>query len=428
MVFGWGKKRVEQIPEETPQHKEIPLSNVQKITMNLLDIRKTQTLDEIKSIRNNTSPLIKELANIAHTLEKDDLKVEDIDKHLRIIVVRGKKQVIDAIKKDSEELPEITSFDDTLFMSKALNQKLKKIGDVLGRQTRVIHIFAKKYAQKLKNILAQMNINHTEIQKLIKNFQDATISSTEITEMLDKIKILEIDSVSKNKKIIEIQNNINSLQEKIKNSQDSLQKIKLSEKYSEHLKLTQKLDSFTDTKTHIKDEINSQFTKISRALSRYEYVSALDKDQKFLLTQLINDPFSALTLKNKDSIIIIFENVRKGIISGSISVKDNEKSLSQISETEESLEKFIKKITEFTEQKKEIQNQVSIFDKSELTILEKDLVKTLSNKNDYEVKIASFRTDINENQSNIPEMVSKIENKLKRFSNTDYHIKQETQN
>ena len=33
------------------------------------------------------------------SLDKDDLKIDDIDKHLAIIVVRGKKQVIDMITK-----------------------------------------------------------------------------------------------------------------------------------------------------------------------------------------------------------------------------------------------------------------------------------------------------------------------------------------
>jgi len=422
MVFGWGKKKADIISEEVPQHKEIKLSEVQKITQDLLDLRKTQTLMEIKSLRNNTSPLIKELAGIAKTLEKDDLKVEDIDKHLRIIVVRGKKQVIDVIKKDTVDLPEISSFDDILELDNILNQKLKKIGDVLGRQTRVIHIFAKKYAEKLKEILAQMNSNHQEIRKLITNFQDTTSDSFKITELLDRIKNLENDSLSKNKKISELQNNLDVFQNKIKNLQDSIEKIKSSESYSEFLKLNQKLSSFNDTKIHIRNEINTQFTKISRALSRYEYGSALDKEQKSLLTQLINDTFEALTPKNKDSIIVIFENVRKGILSGSVSVKDAEKSMSYITETEELLEEFIKKINTFAEQKNEIQNQLSIFDNSELSTLEKDLEKALSNKHDDELKISSLRKDIDENNTNIPMTVSKIENKLKRFSNTDCHI------
>ena len=114
---------------------------------------------------------------------------------------------------------------------------------------------------------------------------------------------------------------------KIKTFDESIEKIKSSEKYSEFLKLTQRLSMFNDTKIKIKNEINSQFIKISRALSRYEYASSLDKEQKLLLSQLINDPFEVLIPENKDSIIIIFENVKKGINSGSISVKDTEKSI-----------------------------------------------------------------------------------------------------
>ncbi|HUU47823.1 MAG TPA: exonuclease SbcC [Nitrosopumilaceae archaeon] len=428
MVFGWGKKKLEQAPEEISQDKEINLSDVQNITLDLLTLRKTQTLNEVKSLRNYTSPLIKELANIAKTLEKDDLKVEDIDKHLRIIVVRGKKQVINVIKKDSTDLPEISSFEDILDMSNILNQKLKKIGDVLGRQTRVIHIFAKKYAAQLKEILAQMNSNHSEVQNLIKNFQDTTSASDEITELLDKIKSREDDSVSKNKKILELEHDLDSFQEKLKNLENSIKKIKSSDKYSEFIKLNQKLSSFSVEAFNIKNEINTQFTKISRALSRYEYTSALDRDQKFLLTQLINDPFSALTLKNEDSIIVIFENVKKGITSGSISVKDNEKTMSNIAETEEILGRYIKKINLFTEQKNDIQNQLSIFDKSELSTLEKDLEKNQSNQKDCEFRLSSLRKEIDENHASIPELVMKIEKKLKKFSKTDYHIINQTQN
>jgi predicted nucleic acid-binding Zn-ribbon protein len=428
MVFGWGKKKIAQTPEKNSTDKKINLSDVQKINVNLLELRKSQTFKEIKSLRNNTSPLIKELANIAKALEKDDLKVEDIDKHLRIIVVRGKKQVIDVIKKDSTDLPEISSFEDILDMDNVLNQKLKKIGDVLGRQTRVIHIFAKKYAEQLKEILSQMNSNHTEIQNLIKNFQDTVSSSDEITQLLDKIKSLEFESVSKNKMVSELEHNLDSFQSQFKNLQDSIIKIQSSDSYSEFIKLNQKLNSFSEEKHYIQNEINTQFTKISRALSRYEYASALGRDQKFLLNQLINEPFSALTLNNADSIIVIFENVKKGINSGSISVKDIEKTILHITETEELLGVFIKKINLFKEQKKEIQNRLSIFDKSELSALEKDLEKNQSNQKDCEFRLFSLRKEIKENQEKIPELVIEIENKLKRFSNTDYYIINQTQN
>ena len=52
-----------------------------------------------------------------------------------------------------------------------MNQLLKKVGDVLGRQTRVIHIFAKKYANQLTNNLKIMNENSANISKLLKHFE-----------------------------------------------------------------------------------------------------------------------------------------------------------------------------------------------------------------------------------------------------------------
>ena len=48
MVFGWGKKKEEKIIEEIPKQKEVQLSDVQKITDDLLKLRTNQTLSEIK--------------------------------------------------------------------------------------------------------------------------------------------------------------------------------------------------------------------------------------------------------------------------------------------------------------------------------------------------------------------------------------------
>jgi len=422
MVFGWGKKKEEKISEEIPLQKQIQLSDVSKIIHQILELRTTQILSDIKSIRNNTEPLITELIMIGNTLEKDDLQVDDIDKHLRIIVVRGKQQVIDMIKKDAIHLPNIASYDDAENLSVILNQMLKKIGDVLGRQTRVIHIFAKKYAEKLKEILIQMNSNHVEIQQLLKNYDHAHSLSAEILESLKEIVDLENNITKKEQRIAEIHSFIDSLDKKILSFEDSIKKIQTSDEYGKFLDLKQILDDFTVKKNQIKNEIDSQFTKISRPLSRYEYVSSLDKEQKNLLSKLIEDPFEVLLSKNRDSIILILENVRKGITSGSISVKDTEKSFSQITETEEALDGFIKQVTEFVDKRKNIQDQMIALESNELSDLTSDLKNALSDKEDSKLKIKTFQDEINESHSNIPKLISNIEVKLRKFSNTAYTI------
>ena len=423
MVFGWGKKKEEKISEEIPLQKQIQLSDVSKIIHQILELRTIQILSDIKSIRNNTEPLITELIMIGNTLEKDDLQVDDIDKHLRIIVVRGKQQVIDMIKKDAAiHLPNIASYDDAENLSVILNQMLKKIGDVLGRQTRVIHIFAKKYAEKLKEILIQMNSNHVEIQQLLKNYDHTQSLSVEILESLKEIVDLENNITKKEQRIAEIHSFIDSLDKKILSFEDSIKKIQTSDEYGKFLDLKQILDDFTVKKNQIKNEIDSQFTKISRPLSRYEYVSSLDKEQKNLLSKLIEDPFEVLLSKNRDSIILILENVRKGITSGSISVKDTEKSFSQITETEEALDGFIKQVTEFVDKRKNIQDQMIALESNELSDLTSDLKNALSDKEDSKSKIKTFQDEINESHSNIPKLISNIEVKLRKFSNTAYTV------
>ena len=201
MVFGWGKKKQKEIPQKSdvsaPQSKEISLSDVPETVSEIQQLRTSQTLSEIKHLRNSTQPLIDELIKIGNLLSKDDLKIDDIDKHLAIIVVRGKKQVIDVIKKDVTHLPELSSIDDVKKLNSSLGQILKKVGDVLGRQTRVIHIFAKKYASQLKDNLEVMNSNHSEIDKLIKNYDSTNLLASEINDGIKQIKSLENSKLKK---------------------------------------------------------------------------------------------------------------------------------------------------------------------------------------------------------------------------------------
>ena len=348
MVFGWGKKKQEETPvEEIPQNKEISLVDVPKIISDLTNLRKSQTLSEINNLRNETAPLIEGLMKIGNVLEKDDLNMDDVDKHLAIIVVRGKKQVIDMIKKDVVSLPKISTFEDAEKLNSVLNLILKKVGDVLGRQTRVIHIFAKKYAGQLKENLALMNSNHSEISDLLKNYNSTKSLSEETLDTINQIKNFTKLRQEQSQKIDDITKNTITINKKISSLQNNIDEIKSSDNYKKYQNLKNTLDEYVNEKSKIKNQINTQFTKISRPLSRYEYASSLDKDQKSILSNLVSEPFDVLTSENKDSIITILENIRKGISSGSISVKDVEKTYSQITETEESLDGFVHQVSEY---------------------------------------------------------------------------------
>ena len=423
MVFGWGKKKqVEEPVERKRVNQEIELSEVPQIINDLRKLRESQTISEIKHLRNDTAPLIDDLMKIGIVLDKDDLNIDDIDKHLAIIVVRGKKQVIDILKKDVKTLIQVSNMDDAKKLDYFLTQLLKKVGDVLGRQTRVIHIFAKKYANQLTTNLKIMNENSDNITKLLKHFDSTQSSFDEIDEMLNKIESLKQDHVDKTKRNAEIQDNLKSLQEKNISLQKSLDEIHASENYKNYVSLQNKLNDFIKQKSKIKSEIDTQFTKISRPLGRYAYASSLDKEQTRILSTLVDNPFDALIAANLDSIILILENIRKGISSGSISVKDTEKTLSQLTETEESLDRFIKKVSEYSTVFDSMEADLKNLKPQNLTSTENDISKTIDSENDARQKSKTILSEISEIESQIPQFTSKIESKLKIFSSTRYTI------
>ncbi|MDB4850246.1 exonuclease SbcC, partial [Nitrosopumilus sp.] len=216
--------------------------------------------------------------------------------------------------------------------------------------------------------------------------------------------------------------NLKSIEEKKILLQKSLDDIHSSENYKNYVNLENKLTQFSNQKSSIKSEIDTQFTKISRPLGRYAYASSLDKEQAKILSTLVDNPFDALMPENFDSIIVILENIRKGISSGSISVKDTQKMLSQLTETEESLENFIKKVSDYNDTFHSMKNDLTNLKPKNLTSLENDISKN----NNFEIhsheKSRIILSEINQINTQIPNIISKIEGKLQLFSNTKYNI------
>jgi uncharacterized protein YoxC len=117
---------------------------------------------------------------------------------------------------------------------------------------------------------------------------------------------------------------------------------------------------------------------------------------------------------------VILENVRKAVSSSSISVKDVDKTLAQITETEEALDGFLKQVLEYFKKYEQLKNDLNSLKPKSLTSLENDLEKNISFKEDYEIKSETIKNEIEEIRLKIPQLVTEIEDKLRKFSNTKY--------
>ena len=427
MVFGWGNKKPKQREADiAPEIKQITLTNMSDVIREIRSIRLKTIIAEVKTFRNKISSNCKAILNIATELEDDNLNLDDMDPHLMRIVKRGKNEVISVIKKETAVvIPEINSFEDIKTFNITATRSLKKIGDALGRQSRIIHHFAKKYANKLKNDLKVITDENEEINTLVKNFSEFENNVEQIFENLGKYNQSQKSIITLRERKKQSEKTAKDLYNTIKNNIEDIKNLKDSNEYSEFLEIKEKINSLFSLRNKIKTEVELQFSKISRPLNKYVYVSAMDKPQKKLLMGLIENPYDVITTSNKPDLVRILESVRRAVQSGSVSVKDIVKSVSQIDVLLTKLDTIIKEISAFGESKNDLESKLSIFNVEKLTQAENILTGHQNEKSDIEAKIKTLENEITDLIESLPKHIKSIQSKLNEISAVQYSIKPE---
>ena len=427
MVFGWGKKKLDENEiNVVPKEKHILLSDVSDILEEIHSVRTRTIMAEVKTFRNKINSNCETLLKITKELDADTLKTEEIDHHLRRLVDRGKSDVLSIIKKEcTKNLIEINSFDDVKALSETVTKMLKRVGDSLGRQSNVIHIFAKKYAKRLKDDLRVMQSDNKEITDLVSNHIDLENEIEKITEGIIEYHQYDESLVTLDNRKENAKKNVQKSVETNKNIIDEIEKLKTSEEYKAYLKIKEEINSFDSVRFEIKNQIDSQFANISRPMNKYIYISSLDKPQKKLLENLINNPIEVLTDENKDDIIQILNAVVKNVKSESISVKNIEKSLNQLNQTISLIDEFIDKINKCSQSKIDAEDKLSIFNYADLEKMELDLNKNQNNKSDTESELESLDLESKSITVSMSESIKSIQYNLNQISAVNYIIELE---
>lgn len=422
MVFGWNKKKMD-IEEHTSTSTEVKLAQIDKI---LSDVKNSKQKHLIKS----TTPLFSNVQNeldsilkIIDHLSNDSLKIDDIDNQLKIIVTRSKTEVINIISKEAKaKMPRLDTFDDVKKATDVASQALKKIGDVLGKNSRVIHVFAKKYAQDLKDHLATINTNYMSAMQLVNDYTKFESTESEIKEKTSNILDVTKTIDDKNAQVPKLKAAHDGLADSIialKNQTDSL---KSSPQHAEYIRIQNQIEQNKKEENKLNREIGEEFSKISRPLGKYVYVTSLEKPLKLLMEDLIEDPAKTITTQNKDSIIVILESCMKGTLSGAVSVKEADKSVEHISSLIQKIDGFLARKNDLIKKDQDLHSRLGVFDIDAFDELEQKLQKTIIDKNDLESKIKKLESELVEEARSRTHVLSELGRDLQSISNTKYVI------
>ena len=427
MVFGWGKKKNveydEPVENVTSISQTITLDEIPKILDDIVILRKGTLAAEIKSHRNRIDPQREVLLKIANELSEDELDPDKLDPHFQIMVNRGKKEVISSIKKEfANPFPDINSPDDIMRFKKATAAGIKKVGDMLGKHSRVIHIFAKKYAKKLKEDLENLTENLKDVDELIDNFNNTENSVQTINELLSS-RNKTLEKLSKqNSRMNELKSSITDKNEKITKFKNEIKEIKSSSDYKTYLDVKSQLSDCDSEEVKIRHHVNDEFTKISRPLGKFVHISSHDKELKDLTAKLASTPYDVLDIDNISGIKKILDYIVTGIDSGSVSVKDISKSKDSVAEIKNLIPSLISIKEKFETKKHELIIKLENFDSKSLQTAENNLKREESNISDTLSKLKIFEDENLDLTHSLPTILHQIERNLKDVTSTSYTI------
>ncbi|HXU96082.1 MAG TPA: hypothetical protein VFP45_06570 [Candidatus Nitrosotalea sp.] len=425
MVFGFGKKKSQEQPvTHIQKERTISLEEIPGLIQETESPHITEVINIAKSVKEEVEVNRKKIRELILHLESDDLNLDDIDRNLMIIVKRGKDSIVSIIKKETTvSLTEPSKYEQAILLNTEINQILKRIGDVLGLNSRIIHIFAKKYADNLKEEIAKIAGSRNRLQVAINFVENLKESFRMIGDSSENISKERKVILQKTDRIKEIDSEIDFLKNNISSLEREILDLKAMKEYSVFLEIKKKIESLSSEKNEIKKIIDLQFSKISRPLGKYIYVSSFEKSVKKVMQELLDDPYQAISSQNKGTIIQILEAVSKSVASGSISVKDTDKSLEQIQETVSRLDEFMSLKEAYSNKVSTLEKDLIVFDINQLELKEQELQKTKTNFENTENVKKKILTEINEQNKLLEKHISEIQSSLSKVTNLKITMK-----
>src|SRR6185312_4568989 len=133
MVFGFGKKKTQEQPTVPVQsEKTISLEDIPGMLHDIEIPQISETINIAKTTKDEVEAHRKKIRDLILHLESDDLKLDDVDRNLGVIVKRRKDARVTNIKKETvTNLTSDTKDDQAVTLNQEISQMLKKRGDVL---------------------------------------------------------------------------------------------------------------------------------------------------------------------------------------------------------------------------------------------------------------------------------------------------------
>ena len=326
------KENIVELKKNSDSTKSQMYSSDSLNTQQAISLLQDIEAQKVKILARNLLPIkesvagsLESMERVANNLEREDIKIDEVK--FKSTVENSKRTVIASLRREvSSDLPLPQSILDVNKFKDRLESITDRLGEVSGSHSRVLNVFMKKHAGKLKNALETLSSLLKKTNSIIQDFEE---ENKVLVTCINQLNILSqrITIIKSNqgkaeamKAEIELLNgHLDGLKKQLSNLESSSQ----FKKSSSNIEQTEEMER-AQLKFH--KEMIDLYGHISRALMKYSY--GMPKDTLARLKVLTEEPWRVFDdPKEVSAYTSLLVEIRKAVESGKIVLKDSDKVL-----------------------------------------------------------------------------------------------------
>ena len=297
--------------------RDIESAKVQELASRLVPVKESATVS------------LKEIAGLAKQMENEKIKLEDLEQRHKSVIENSRKTVVSSLKRDAStefQLPQ--SVNDAKKFKEKFEAMMNRIGEVTGSHSKVLNVFMKKHANKLKDEFETLSKLLNEIKSTMSDFDQKRAPIVKCGGVLNtasqKVASIKLTEAS-----------VQNFEIEIKNTETELEQLKLelsalrgSAEFDQAASIVHQIEEAESQEEQLREKMVDLFSRISRAFTKYSY--NITKETEARLNVLSEEPWKLLYEADISPYSSLLLEIRKSIDSGKLQLKDSDKVLNHL--------------------------------------------------------------------------------------------------
>jgi chromosome segregation ATPase len=338
--FGLFKKKEAEKSEpafaaQAPAGDTLSVQQAQAL-LDSIDSARVQSLcARLAPAREQAARALAALADIAGGMEREKLKLEDLERRYGSNIENARKTVVSALKREAQqELPQLQALADAKRLRERLESMLHRFGEVSGSHSKMLNYFLKKHAASMKGEFETLESALKDVKAAMSAFDSERTPQVRCAGLLNTVLQKQSSEKADELAAQAADDRAGALQNKLAALKEELAALEGSPEFAQARAAVDRLADAEKRQEQFRARVAEMFSHVSRALSKYSYGVSRETERR--LRTLADEPWSALG-EDMEPYSQLLAEVYKSIASGQIQLKDSDRVLAQLASIQSAL-------------------------------------------------------------------------------------------